>query len=194
MPSHEIRLAGAAGMYSVYLYWDFSGYSQMAIGLGRFFGIGLPENFNRPFLARNLIEFWKRWHITLSDFLRDYLFYPLSLSLKRRAFFRKNFLLAAALPPLITFLLAGLWHGAGWGFMLFGFLHGAGLSFLTVSKPLTGKNWVVAWWDASLAGHMLGAVVTFAYVSFAFIFFCLPPERLLVLSERFSLFGTKLIN
>ncbi len=183
------QLAEAAALYSFYLYWDFAGYSQMAIGLGKFWGITLPENFRWPFLARNLAEFWKRWHITLSEFLRDYLFYPLSLALKRRAFFKKNLLLAAALPPLVTFLLAGIWHGAGVGFLLFGLLHGVGLGWLAVLQRITAKKKSARMWGESAVGHAIGALVTFAYVTLTFVLFALPAEKLLVLWERFSPFA-----
>ncbi|TNC80995.1 MAG: membrane-bound O-acyltransferase family protein [Oleiphilus sp.] len=106
----------AALAYTGQLYFDFSGYSDMAIGLGRMFGIRLPLNFNSPYKSGSIIEFWKRWHITLSTFLRDYLYIPLGGNRKGPARRYVNL--------IITMLLGGLWHGAGWLFVIWGLLHG----------------------------------------------------------------------
>ncbi len=180
-----LRLIGAAFGYTLYIYWDFAGYSHMAIGIGHFWGIRLPENFNSPFLARNLIEFWKRWHITLSELLRDYLYYPLSLKFKRLRLGRNHPALAAGIPPLITFLIAGIWHGAGINFVLFGLIHGIGLAYLAVTrnKPATAFG---RWWLNSRVGHAGAAAINFCYVTFAFVFFSLPVDRLLVLAHRLA--------
>ena len=102
--------------YALQLYFDFSGYSDMAIGLGRLLGIHLPLNFNSPYKATNIVDFWRRWHITLSRFLRDYLYIPLGGS--RRGLSRRYANL------MTTMLLGGLWHGAGWTFVFWGGLHG----------------------------------------------------------------------
>ena len=107
---------GGALAYSLQLYFDFSGYSDMAIGLARMFGVRLPLNFNSPYKATSIIDFWRRWHITLSRFLRDYLYIPLGGSRKGEARRMVNL--------MITMLLGGLWHGAGWTFVLWGGLHG----------------------------------------------------------------------
>ncbi|MHB1233243.1 MAG: MBOAT family O-acyltransferase [Burkholderiales bacterium] len=98
------------------LYFDFSGYSDMAIGLSRIFGIKLPLNFQSPYKATNIIEFWRRWHMTLSRFLRDYLYIPLGGNRKGPA--------RRYLNLFVTMLLGGLWHGAGWTFVIWGALHG----------------------------------------------------------------------
>ena len=103
--------------YGLQLYFDFSGYSDMAIGLGRMFGIVLPINFASPYQARSIVDFWRRWHVTLSRFLRDYLYIPLGGN--RRGPRRRLLYIA------ITMLLGGIWHGAGWTFALWGMLHGA---------------------------------------------------------------------
>lgn len=108
-------MAGLA--YGLQLYFDFSGYADMALGLGLMFGIRLPVNFRSPYKSASIVEFWRRWHITLSHFLRDYLYIPLGGS--RAGRFRANGNL------MVTMLLGGLWHGAGWQFILWGGLHGA---------------------------------------------------------------------
>ncbi len=102
--------------YAMQIYFDFSGYSDMAIGLGRMFGIKLPMNFNSPYKATSIVEFWRRWHMTLSRFLRDYLYIPLGGNRKGPTRQQINLLL--------TMLLGGLWHGAGWNFIIWGGLHG----------------------------------------------------------------------
>ena len=106
----------AALAYTGQLYFDFSGYSDMAIGAARLFGIKLPLNFNSPYKARNIIDFWRRWHMTLSRFLRDYLYVPLGGNRRGRPRRYVNL--------MITMVLGGLWHGAGWTFVFWGFLHG----------------------------------------------------------------------
>ncbi|HEY9079481.1 MBOAT family protein [Magnetovibrio sp.] len=102
--------------YSFQLYFDFSAYSDMALGLARMFGITLPLNFNSPYKAKNIVDFWRRWHMTLSRFLRDYLYFPLGGN--RKGVSRRY-------ANLITVMvIGGLWHGAGWTFVFWGFLHG----------------------------------------------------------------------
>lgn len=119
--------------YTLQLYFDFSGYSDMAVGLGLMFNIDLPINFNSPYKAVSIIDFWRRWHITLSNFLRDYLYIPLGGN--RKGEIRRY------LNLFITMLLGGLWHGAGWTFVLWGGLHGIYLSInhgwrkLNISLP-----------------------------------------------------------
>jgi alginate O-acetyltransferase complex protein AlgI len=111
-----IEAWGGALAYTLQLYFDFSAYSDMAIGLSRMFGIKLPLNFNSPYKAANIIDFWRRWHITLSRFLRDYLYFALGGN--RKGTIRRYANLMA------TMLLGGLWHGAGWTFVIWGGLHG----------------------------------------------------------------------
>jgi len=107
---------GGALCYTLQLYFDFSGYSDMAIGLSRLFGVTLPLNFHSPYKSLNIIEFWRRWHMTLSHFLRDYLYIPLGGNRKGHTHRYLNL--------MITMLLGGLWHGAGWTYILWGGLHG----------------------------------------------------------------------
>jgi alginate O-acetyltransferase complex protein AlgI len=111
---------GGALAYTFQLYFDFSGYSDMAIGLSRLFGVVLPLNFHSPYKAVNIIDFWRRWHVTLSRFLRDYLYVPLGGN--RKGVPRRY------LNLMVTMVLGGLWHGAGWTFVLWGALHGGYLA------------------------------------------------------------------
>ena len=107
---------GGALAYTFQLYFDFSGYSDMAMGLASFSNIKIPQNFNSPYKSTSIIEFWRRWHMTLSAFLRDYLYIPLGGNRKGKA--RRYINLT------MTMLLGGLWHGAGWTFVIWGGLHG----------------------------------------------------------------------
>jgi D-alanyl-lipoteichoic acid acyltransferase DltB (MBOAT superfamily) len=111
---YEAWLGGFAFAFQVY--FDFSGYSDMAIGLARLFGIKLPLNFNSPYKATGIIEFWKRWHLTLSRFLRDYLYFPLGGNRHGKIKRYRNL--------MITMILGGIWHGAGWNYALWGGIHG----------------------------------------------------------------------
>ena len=102
--------------YTLQLYFDFSGYSDMAIGLARMFGIRLPLNFNSPYKATNIVDFWRRWHMTLSRFMRDYIYIPLGGN-------RQGIIGGRNANLMTTMLLGGLWHGAGWNFLFWGGLH-----------------------------------------------------------------------
>jgi alginate O-acetyltransferase complex protein AlgI len=157
----------AALAYTLQLYFDFSAYSDMAIGLSRMFNIRLPANFYSPYKALNIADFWRRWHMTLSRFLRDYLYFPLGGNRCGRARQLANL--------MITMLLGGLWHGAGWTFIVWGALHGAYLVIqrlwsgfgIRLPKPLawglTMLSVIVAWVyfraaDVTSAHALLGSM------------------------------------
>ena len=150
--------------YSLQLYFDFSGYSDMAIGLARLFGVRLPLNFHSPYKSRNIIEFWRRWHMTLSRFLRDYLY--IALGGNRKGSFRRYTNLS------ITMLLGGIWHGAGWQFLIWGGLHGL---FLVINhfwrhiKPskLKDSESKIINFTSILLSHLL----TLLCVTIAWVFF-----------------------
>jgi D-alanyl-lipoteichoic acid acyltransferase DltB (MBOAT superfamily) len=146
--------------YTLQLYFDFSGYSDMAIGLARLFGIRLPMNFNSPYQARNIADFWRRWHITLSRFLRDYLYIPLGGN--RHGPARKY------LNLFLTMLIGGLWHGAGWTFVIWGALHGFYLLVYHAWRDWRGERGEAAPTRAGLFG---ARAATFLAVMFAWIFF-----------------------
>ena len=138
--------------YTFQLYFDFSGYTDMAIGAALLFNIKLPINFNSPYKATSIQDFWRRWHITLSRFLRDYVYIPLGGN--RKGNFRTHNNLMA------TFIIGGIWHGAGWTFVFWGFLHGIALVVQRVWNQLGFKmNTVLAWF------------ITFNFVNIAWVFF-----------------------
>jgi alginate O-acetyltransferase complex protein AlgI len=151
--------------YAIQIYFDFSGYSDMAIGLGRFFGIELPENFRRPYKSLNPSDFWTRWHITLSRWLRDYLYITLGGSRCSEA--RRNFNL------MMTMFLGGLWHGASWTFAIWGIYHGLLLTVYHQSQ--------VRWDKLNLKFQR---VLTFILVCFGWVFF-----RASTFGEAMSWFG-----
>ncbi|WP_069472773.1 MBOAT family O-acyltransferase [Candidatus Marithrix sp. Canyon 246] len=153
--------AGALA-YSLQLYFDFSGYSDMAIGIARMFGVRLPLNFNSPYKAINIIDFWRCWHMTLSRFLRDYVYIPLGGN--RKGKWRRYVNL------MITMLLGGLWHGAGWTFVAWGALHGFYLminhGWRTLRRALGHDLSCSSWW-----GRGLSLLITFMAVVVAWVFF-----------------------
>ena len=172
----------ATFLFTFQVYCDFSGYTDIAVGCGRIMGIKLMQNFRLPFTARSIHEFWERWHISLTSWFRDYIFYPIAtnkkLSRKARAFGKKhnkrNF--AIQFPQcfalFITFLLSGLWHGAAWTFVLWGAMHG----FYQVVERLTDKKRKAFWARRKVNTESKGfafyqRVVTFLLCNFALIFF-----------------------
>ena len=153
---------GAALAYGLQLYFDFSGYSDMAIGLSKMLGVRLPLNFDSPYKATSIIEFWRRWHMTLSRFLRDYLYVPLGGS--RRGAFRRY------LNLMLTMVLGGLWHGAAWTFVAWGAVHGVLLAVNHGWRALRSRVRIQSR-RLIAAEHALGAALTFAAVFAAWVLF-----------------------
>jgi alginate O-acetyltransferase complex protein AlgI len=144
--------------------WDFSGYSDMAIGLARMHGVRLPENFNWPYLATSLTDFWQRWHMSLSLWIRDYVYIPLGGN--RCGTARK------LVNGLVAFGLCGLWHGAGWNFVVWGLLHGVGLAATSAYRAVLGERVVgPAWLVRPLAW---AATMLFVGIGWVFFFYPLP--------------------
>ena len=154
---HLFQVCQGVMAYTFQLYFDFSGYSDMAIGLARMFGIYFPLNSHSPYKAVNIIDFWRRWHMTLSRFLRDYIYIPLGGNRKGKTRRYANL--------MITMLIGGLWHGAGWTFVFWGFLHG----FYLVVNHAWHSIWKIPinkWWSIGIA-----RLVTLIAVMFAWVFF-----------------------
>jgi len=124
--------------YALQIYFDFSGYSEMAIGIARFFGFKFPQNFNSPYKAKSLTEFWQRWHMSLSFWIRDYVYYPLLAQNLRRSM--SNF--SKYSPHIIAMLIFGIWHGAGWNFVIWGGGHGVALVFENIFLKNTKSNMI----------------------------------------------------
>lgn len=146
--------------YTLQLYFDFSAYSDMAIGLSLMFNVRLPLNFNSPYKATSIIEFWRCWHMTLSRFLRDYLYIPLGGS--RLGVLRRYINL------MLTMLLGGLWHGAGWTFVIWGTLHG---SYLLINHAWRGIKKNMGWGNGGQLAALSAGTLTFLAVVVGWIFF-----------------------
>jgi D-alanyl-lipoteichoic acid acyltransferase DltB (MBOAT superfamily) len=156
--------------YTFQLYFDFSGYTDMAIGLALLFNIRLPINFNSPYKATDIQDFWRRWHMTLSRFMRDYVYIPLGGN-KKGKFRTYNNLMA-------TFVIGGLWHGAGWTFVFWGFLHGLALMVQRFWSKLGFKLWTWLAW-----------LITFNFINVAWVFFRAKEwdDAVKVLGSMFSM-------
>lgn len=161
-PSRHVGLECLLAVYgyALVIYCDFSGYSDMAIGIARWCGIHIPPNFDSPYQSKSITEFWRRWHISLSSWLRDYLYIPLGGSRKGKVRQYVNL--------FITMLLGGFWHGASFNFIIWGGMHGTALSidkikmYIGEKFNISGRQWIM---------KALGVLVTFHFVCFCWIFF-----------------------
>jgi alginate O-acetyltransferase complex protein AlgI len=160
-----LSLLVATYFYAFQIYFDFSGYTDMALGAARIFNIRLTQNFNSPYLATSIADFWRRWHISFSRWILDYIFKPLQMRLRnlRNA--------GTAIALLATFLVSGIWHGAGWGFVIWGFLHGLCLAVSVFYKPLQKTIYKKICLDKTFIQRMWQTIATFHLVCFAWIFF-----------------------
>ena len=147
----------ATYLFAIQIYCDFSGYSDIAIGSARILGYELMENFRTPYFSKSITEFWRRWHISLSSWLRDYLYINLGGNRKGKIFTYRNL--------MITMLLGGLWHGASWNFVIWGALHGI---FLAAERIFNYRTFIDS---KSYFFKLLSGLITFNLVSFAWIFF-----------------------
>ena len=149
-------------LFSIMLYADFSGYSDIAVGIGEVFGFELIRNFRQPYFAQGIRDFWRRWHISLSSWLRDYIYIPLGG--KQNGEIRKY------INIMVVFLISGIWHGSGWTFVIWGLLHGCYQIFEGVYYRLKINKGDIQ--KCNMFGHkFFRAIVTFVFVSFAWFFF-----------------------
>ena len=173
-------VCSAALLYSLYIYIDFSGYCDMAIGMAYMMGVRTPENFDNPYFSTNISEFWKRWHITFSTFLRIYVFKPV-ISLLNRLPIARYRMVVSVTAYLVTFLVCGLWHGSTVNFVIWGLWHGVGLSvykLFTYGKPVKGMTKL---------RKVSGIVGTFLFVTVGWVFFNYPVDKLWIMFKL--LFG-----
>ena len=175
LPGHYggLSVAGAMVGYSLQIFFDFAGYTCIVTGLGLLLGYRLPENFLQPYLARNVQEFWTRWHVSLSRFIRDYIYIPMGGN--RRGWVRTQWHVLAGM------LISGLWHGAQWTFVLWGLLHGLAVVVLHVAQRLDMPAWP----------RWLACTFTFVFVTLAWVFFRAEdvPQALQLLSALSGLDG-----
>lgn len=160
VPDNSFDALVAIYGFSIQIYCDFSGYTDMAIGLAMIIGVRLPNNFNRPYSATSVVDFWRRWHITLSLWLRNYLYIPLGGNRKGRS--------RQTINIFITMLIGGLWHGANWTFVVWGGIHAIGIVFNHWFRRLAGDR------ADTLVPKWLAVFLTFHFVTFAWVFFRSP--------------------
>jgi len=161
--------------FTFQIYFDFTGYVDMATGSALLFNIKLPQNFDSPFKATSLINFWQRWHMTLTNFLTNYIFNPSVRALKKITFIKMMFLI------IMVFIICGFWHGPSWMYGLFGFLHGLGL----VVNHIFNKFFVLK------LPKFVNWILTFGFVNLTFVFFRTQnfDDGLLIISKMFGLYG-----
>jgi D-alanyl-lipoteichoic acid acyltransferase DltB (MBOAT superfamily) len=151
--------------YALQLYFDFSGYSDMAIGLGTVFGLKLPLNFDSPFKATNISDFWRRWHMTMTRFFTNYVYSGLAMNgMRNSARWRLSslgrFFLVAAMPSIVTFMVAGVWHGSGWTYIVYGVMHGVAIAtFLAWREFGKIKLPALVAWALTMATVLFGLVM-----------------------------------
>jgi D-alanyl-lipoteichoic acid acyltransferase DltB (MBOAT superfamily) len=162
-------------LLSLWVYWDFAGYSDIAIGVAALLGYRVPENFDRPYLSRNLLEFWRRWHMTLSEWIRTRLF--MKLAGRRPATWRVYAAILASMG------LCGVWHGIGVNFLVWGLWHGAGMVAVHAFRAVR-RGASAAGPGAGAPAETLAALVTFVYVSVGWLLFFLPLDRALAVGGR----------
>ncbi len=173
-----LPLVLATWFYAFQLYFDFSGYTDMALGSARLFNINLTQNFNSPYLATSVAEFWRRWHISFSRWILDYIFKPLQMA------WRDWRTAGTAASLVVTFLASGIWHGVSWGFVVWGGLHGVYLATSVYYRPWQKKIHKALGITKSPLLKVWQTVVTFNLVCFAWIFF-----RANSLSDAFYIIG-----
>jgi alginate O-acetyltransferase complex protein AlgI len=159
--------------YSLEIYFDFSAYSDIAIGFARILGIRLPENFNRPYFAPNIREFWDRWHITLSHWVRDYVFLPAGRTLFKTRL-RPSPIAIATISYLLAFTIVGAWHGLSPSFLLWGIYHGILLSLYNVTRTKMPMSVARHPWYRSPIARGVGIAFTFVLVTIGWVPFMLP--------------------
>jgi len=176
-------------VYAVQIYADFAGYSNIAIGIAKLFGVDLAENFRQPYLALDVAKFWNRWHISLSNWLRDYIFYP------TMRFLRKKYKSTRAwwmlwVPPLVTMLVSGIWHGTGPQFILWGLLHGSMLA-LSAATSQWRKDVTERLGKAGWIFQVVQWLLTFNFIVFSWAIFRIPGLHSSILYLRDIAGGTK---
>lgn len=172
--------------YTLYIYFDFAGYTDMAIGCARILGYELPENFNNPFMRRNIQELWANWHMSLTRWLTDYIYWPLSRKLRNIKYFRKRPIFLSNISIIVTFIICGMWHGSTLNFVIWGLYHGIGLAILNIyRKQKRGiRNRSVQQYFQSKISLALGVFATFNYFVFGILLFALRIDMIVVLLKR----------
>lgn len=182
-PTTVLGLLGGLYAYALYFYFDFSGYTDLAIGSARILGLELPENFRSPLLRRNIRELWMNWHMSLTSWLVDYIYWPLVRKLRNFEFFRRRPISLSNLGMIVTFVACGMWHGETPNFLLWGLYHGLGISVVNIYQrgKRTVKNEALQKYFASPASRLVGTVATFNFFALGLSLFVLQTDQLVAL-------------
>jgi alginate O-acetyltransferase complex protein AlgI len=158
--------------YALYFYFDFSGYTDLAIGSARLLGFHLPENFNLPFLKKNIQQLWANWHMSLTGWLTDYVYWPLVRRMRNMDFLRQHPLVISNSAIIITFFLCGAWHGESVNFILWGIYHGVGIAVVNVYQKWKRqvRNALALKYFASQASYAVGVILTFNFFAVGLLF------------------------
>lgn len=173
--------------YAIYFYFDFSGYTDLAIGSARLLGFHLPENFSLPFLKKNIQQLWANWHMSLTGWLTDYVYWPLVRKMRANETLRKNPLVISNIAIIFTFLLCGAWHGERINFVLWGLYHGVGIAVVNVYqkwKRQVRNPWVIRYFGSSLS-YSWGVLLTFNFFALGLLFFFDADAIAIVLRRLF---------
>jgi alginate O-acetyltransferase complex protein AlgI len=171
--------------YAFYFYFDFAGYTDLALGCARLIGIELPENFNNPFLKRNIRELWTNWHMSLTSWLVDYIYWPIVRKFRSIDYFRRHPVFLSNLGMIITFIACGMWHGETPNFVLWGAYHGVGIAVLTIyqrEKRKVRSQSMQKYFRLKLS-TVLGTVLTFHFFAFGLSLLVLDVRSLRLLAD-----------
>ncbi len=173
--------------FTFYFYFDFAGYTDMAIGCARILGYKLPENFNNPFMKKNIQELWANWHMSLTGWLTDYIYWPLSRKLRKIVYFRKRPILLSNISIVVTFIICGMWHGPTFSFVIWGLYHGVGLATLNIYRKYKRKvrNRYLQRYFLSWVSAAVGIFVTFHFFVFGITLFAFDVGTVVMLVKRF---------
>lgn len=177
--------------YTFYFYYDFSGYTDMAIGCARILGYRLPENFNNPFMKKNIQELWASWHMSLTGWLTDYVYWPLSKRLRKIGYYRKRPILLSNISIITTFIICGMWHGSTSNFIVWGLYHGIGLAILNIYRKYKRKvrNKHLQRYFQSRTSTVVGIFVTFNFFVLGLPLFAFDLNTIVALvKELFDVF------
>jgi len=169
--------------YALYFYFDFAGYTDLALGCARLIGIELPENFNNPFLKRNIRELWTNWHMSLTSWLVDYIYWPIVRRFRGLDFFRRHPVFLSNLGMIITFIACGMWHGESANFILWGAYHGIGIALLTIyqRQKRRVRSPFLQRYFRSRVSTAVGVLVTFNFFALGLALFVLDLGKLQIL-------------
>lgn len=177
--------------YTLYFYFDFAGYTDMAIGCARILGYRLPENFNNPFMKKNIQELWASWHMSLTGWLTDYIYWPLSKRLRKIGYYRKRPILLSNISIITTFIICGMWHGSTLNFIIWGLYHGIGLAILNIYRKYKRKvrNRYLQRYFQSRTSASVGVFMTFNFFVLGLPLFAFEMDTIAMLVKKlFNIF------